>query len=640
MKKLTIGVCNYNNDVFLGVLLGEIFQQCRCDDLFNLIDVVVYDDCSTSDESKKILNQYKDVFKIVFAEENSGGPARGRNYILEHATSEYIFFVDADDMILGNIKNILEELEVEKDIYVSDLKKISSDGYISGSTMIYSWTLFHGNVKEEDIKKLVANQTGIWSIYNVKFLKENNIRYLENFRYEDNILFFTILMQNPRLGLLKEKYYGWRNNYSGFTHGETMLSARMTMVSYVLDMMQDYQDNIYAPYIYASMWNQTMTNIIRCYPVMSAVEYHTYFDALNDIFNKHDDQIKKYRKVIDYKYTDIYFKLSRFKHLNRFPVLRGVRGLKRTKTAIKRTKFDLLKVFTLLPINQKKIFFMSQYGHYNDNSKYLYLQMKNDPKYKDYKFVFAVKDNYVDLKSNPDFIDYKKWLKHFYHHYTAKEVYFNTWYNPRIYKRKGQVWTQLWHGYPYKKVHTDINTYFSTFNNQQVLNRHLAINKWDYVWSVDSNNTEIFKRIFYDINIIEKQYPKIQYLIDNKDNQELISETKKEYNLKENEKYVLYAPTYRPYKYYLDLLELEKLIPKDHKLIMHVHPMMKHRIINEKAINYMTLKNVEDIQPLVLCMDKLITDCSSIQQDFKVLNKEVIYFFDDKDIYNRIHGIY
>lgn len=638
--KLTIGITNYNNDIFLGILLEEIKLQCEYDNLFSLVNIVVYDDCSTNIDTLLILEQYSKYFTIIHAEKNSGFPSNGRNYIVDHCKSEYVLFIDADDLIIGSIKKILEELKVEKDIFVSDMRKINSDGNITSSTMIYSWTLFDKGVEEDDIKKLIIHQTGIWSIYNVSFLKKNKIRYSENKRYEDNIFFYTILLSNPRLGLLKEKYYGWRNNYSSFSYGDTMLLSRITMVEHVLLKLEENIENEYAPYILYSIWNQTITNIIRYYPVLSNEEYKTYYKSLKKAFNDHSVCVKKLRKNTNYKYCDIFYKLCRVNFLNSYLLIKSIRGVKTTTSFIKANRRKILKLFVILPLNKKKIFFTSQYGHFSDNSKYLYLNMKKDPQYKDYKFIFAVKNEYTNVSSNPDFIDYTNWIKHFYHHYTSQIIYFDTWYDPKIYKRKKQTWTQLWHGYPNKKLHTDINSYYSTFSNHQILSRYKGIRKWDNVYSVNEKNTEIFTRIFAGVNIIERQYPKVQYLIDNIDNKDLIEKYRIKFKLDPKQKYTLYAPTYRPYNYYIDLKEVSKLVPKEYKLIFHLHPMMKCRIINNETCEFIQISNLEDIQPLLLCTDHLITDCSSLTYDFEQMKKPISYYFNDIENYNRIHGIY
>ena len=69
-------------------------------------EIVVADDGSTDPETLAILAEFErelagdaGFFRVIRSATNSGGAARPRNTILDHATGEYVFFVDADDTI-------------------------------------------------------------------------------------------------------------------------------------------------------------------------------------------------------------------------------------------------------------------------------------------------------------------------------------------------------------------------------------------------------------------------------------------------------------------------------------------------------------------------------------------------------------
>jgi CDP-glycerol glycerophosphotransferase len=431
-------------------------------------------------------------------------------------------------------------------------------------------------------------------------------------------------------------------NFHSFTN-ENSLNAfeqRISTYDLILSLLKENKDNINSHYLFYSIWNQTYGNLLRDYPSMSKSETKIYYNKLNEISKKYEQEIKEFKSK-DYQNTnDLYFRLTDkaiFKYSFSFLLFtKSFRKLKMKKHGLKR---DLLKIFTYLPLNKKKIFLSSQYGQYNDNSKYLYLEMKNDPKYKDYKFVFAVKDQEL-IKSGNDFINYDNKVLYYYHHYTSKYIYFNTWYSPFIKKRNKQVFTQLWHGIPIKKVHTDINTYDITFNEEQKKTREKAIMMWDNLYSVNEYNTKIWENLFPLVNIIEKEYPKTKWLIDNKDNRELIKELKNKFNLKEDTKYTLYAPTYRPYNVIIDLKEMEKLKEEDSKLIIHLHPLMKYKFANEEKVEYQLLEQIDDIQELILITDNLITDYSSISYDYQKINKKVTMYQFDRELYEEIHGLY
>ena len=112
--RLSIIVPNYNKEKYIGKLLSQLKKQ-----LLDEVEVIVVDDCST-DNSWNIIQEYKDVFKIIRLEKNSW-VSRARNRGIEESSGEYITFIDSDDGIKPNfIKIILKHIETKRDGYFFD----------------------------------------------------------------------------------------------------------------------------------------------------------------------------------------------------------------------------------------------------------------------------------------------------------------------------------------------------------------------------------------------------------------------------------------------------------------------------------------------------------------------------------------
>lgn len=641
-KVLTIGITSYNNSPFLKELIYEIDNQIKTDEnLLKKIEFFLVDDCSDDLEMYNIFKEVPLYIKKVKNEVNSGSPARGRNYIIDNSKAEYVLFLDGDDTLLSKMRDIVKELEGENtDIFISDVIKLNNDGIESPSPFIFSKEIFNeGNIK--DLEKKVVHQTGIWSIYSVIFLRNNNIYYRENLRYEDNLFMTELYLANPVIKLLKTKYYGWRNNYTSFSYSGSHVESRIIIYEKIVHLLLKNQKHPMAPWLYYSIWNQTYQNIIRGYPELDKKTTIHYYEELEKITKGNKELIDTFFSKLDNKVISAYGRIRKIIKKDQFWLLMILKKAKLYFDNKGIIKHSILKLFYMLPINDKKIFITSHYGEYNDNPKYFYLMMKEDYRYKDFKFVFGVKDR--KMSKEKDFFNYNNKILFYYHHYTAKEIYFNSWYNPHIGKRGEQIWIQLWHGIPYKKIHTDIPVYSKVFSPNKQKERLKSIRKWDVVHSVNMYNTKIFKDLFPCTDVKEGEYSKVKWLLKNINNKELVNQIQKKYKIKKNT--ILYAPTYRPYKFYIDLKIVCDYVDweKDESLVIHLHPLMKYEFRNEELLiekEIEILTEVNDIQEIILSTEKVLTDYSSIRYDYEKMGKKVLLFEPDKDLYSFIQGLY
>lgn len=102
-RLLTVGIPVFNGRALLRTCLASVLASTLPRDRY---EVVVADDGSTEPETLAILDELEQRFtaepgfcRVLRTRVNSGGAARPRNRILDAATGEYVFFVDADDTI-------------------------------------------------------------------------------------------------------------------------------------------------------------------------------------------------------------------------------------------------------------------------------------------------------------------------------------------------------------------------------------------------------------------------------------------------------------------------------------------------------------------------------------------------------------
>ena len=134
--------------------------------------IIVVDDGS-SDNSLEILQEWEAKIPLTIVElAHSGSPAGPRNHGIEIATGEYVFFLDADDVLLegGLSAAISYSIENDADVVVVKLKSLDGRGVPRG--------MFSGNRP----KVTLANSRIYWALNPMKLVKrslliDNQIRF-------------------------------------------------------------------------------------------------------------------------------------------------------------------------------------------------------------------------------------------------------------------------------------------------------------------------------------------------------------------------------------------------------------------------------------------------------------------------------
>ena len=106
----------YNYERYIGECLDSLLAQT-----FQNFEVIVADDCST-DNSVAVVESYRERFggrlTLTKTERNTGGGGEPRNLGFTLSRGEYVFFMDADDVV---IKTALEELYTLAKNYDADV---------------------------------------------------------------------------------------------------------------------------------------------------------------------------------------------------------------------------------------------------------------------------------------------------------------------------------------------------------------------------------------------------------------------------------------------------------------------------------------------------------------------------------------
>jgi len=336
----------------------------------------------------------------------------------------------------------------------------------------------------------------------------------------------------------------------------------------------------------------------------------------------------------------------------------------RTTMEIYRKAADTYKYLRTLkyrvkPLNKKLVCFESYKGkNISCSPKSIYLEMLNDPRFEDYRFVWAVNDKkkykeFLKEYENEDHGRTKIVTRNSDRHYesvcTAGYRITNSTGDRFLLKRKGQVYVQAWHGTPLKRLGCDIvRDGNASMKIKQIHKQYIREGRQaDFFLSPSEYATKCFKSAFClrDDQILEAGYPRNDLLL-SADAQSVREDIKKRLGIAaEDERIIiLYAPTYRDVGYKLgegfhneltvDLVRLKELFGDRALVIFRKHYFSKVTYDREALRGFVYDASLfPDINELYLTADVLLTDYSSVMFDYALLKRPIVFFMKDIDIY-------
>ncbi|MDZ5607030.1 bifunctional glycosyltransferase family 2 protein/CDP-glycerol:glycerophosphate glycerophosphotransferase [Bacillus pseudomycoides] len=301
----------------------------------------------------------------------------------------------------------------------------------------------------------------------------------------------------------------------------------------------------------------------------------------------------------------------------------------------------LYPMFRKLPMNKKTVVFQSYWGKsYSCNPRALYEYMQEH--YPDYNYVWFFNNENTPVAGNAKRVRINSWK---YYYYLARAKYFiNNANFPDFYEKKqGAIEIQTLHGTPLKTMGLDVPGETDTEEKRSKFLRRCG--RWDYLLSPSRYVTDISRRCFdFKEEILEYGFPRND-LLKKKDNQSQVNAIKQKCGLPLDKKIIMYAPTWRVKKGFnleLDLEKLQKSLGEEYIVVLRMHYFVAKSINIDayKGFAY-NLSSYDDIQELYLISDILITDYSSVMFDYANMNRPILFFTYDLELYrDNLRGLY
>ena len=211
MPKVSVLIPAYNVAPYINECIDSVLNQTLQD-----FEIICVDDCST-DTTLSILQEYaaKDDRINVIIHGMNKGQSSGRNDALEKAAGEYVYMLDADDMIVPECLEELYEICSRDglDIAGFETKNFSEDVQFKQNVAIKT-------IEYQDTGILDGREALIYCMQNETFslstptfmmrreyLMEKNIRFVEGILHEDVGYIFELITRARRVRFLHKVYF-------------------------------------------------------------------------------------------------------------------------------------------------------------------------------------------------------------------------------------------------------------------------------------------------------------------------------------------------------------------------------------------------------------------------------------------------
>ncbi|MGW4445084.1 bifunctional glycosyltransferase/CDP-glycerol:glycerophosphate glycerophosphotransferase [Streptomyces sp. NPDC004682] len=225
----------------------------------------------------------------------------------------------------------------------------------------------------------------------------------------------------------------------------------------------------------------------------------------------------------------------------------------------------------------------------------------------------------------------------------AKYLVNNANFAEGVVKRPGSVHLQTQHGTPLKTMGVDQSTYPVVASRSGSFTKLLGrVDRWDFNLSSNAHSTQMWERAFPgSYEQLEYGYPRndVYCTATSQD----VARIRRELGVPEGRTAVLYAPTHRDwsdgFETGLDLEEFCRAAGDDVVVLLRAHYFYDRGTArsSDRIIDVTAHRSAEDV---CLAADALITDYSSIMFDYANLDRPVVIYADDWEVYRETRGVY
>lgn len=228
MVDISIIVPIYNASKYLKKCLDSLVNQTKKE-----LEFILINDGST-DDSESIIKSYNDN-RIKYFKRSNHGIGKTRNFGINKSTGKYIMFLDSDDYLEEDACELLYK-KIEKDnldLVVCDFYKV-----INNSNNLEKITNFKNTSLKDNPNLLLDINLAPWNkIYRSDLIKNNNIKFIEDLKYEDAPFVALALLKSKKIGKVDKPLINYTIHDSSET---TVRDKRVFDIIKIVDIIRNH----------------------------------------------------------------------------------------------------------------------------------------------------------------------------------------------------------------------------------------------------------------------------------------------------------------------------------------------------------------------------------------------------------------
>ncbi|WP_433543673.1 CDP-glycerol glycerophosphotransferase family protein (plasmid) [Streptomyces sp. CA-294286] len=650
--RISVIVPIYQVQPFLRECLDSVLEQS-----FRDIEVIAVNDCSP-DRCGEIVDAYAAADSRVRAVHltDNVGLGRARNAGMEVATGDYLFFLDSDDTLTpGSLQLIADRLAKtdDPDVLIFDYARTYWWGGLTRNSLS---AVFKGNGPEvftakqrpEFLKLLMV----VWNkVYRRDFVEQGGFRFPPGY-YEDTPWTFPVLMSAHRVAALDEVVVHYRQRRQG--------NILRTVSRKHFDIFDQYT-RVFAfvdkdPAL--REWRaQLFTQMIDHFVAILAKSNRVPEEARAEFFSLASAH---YRRYLPEGYVRPEGK-SGIRHAliarGAYPVYQAMKVAnkgnrevrKKVRTVQKKVARKRLdrgyEAALKRPVDPNLAVYSSYWGRaYVCNPAALHAAASKIAPH--VRGVVVVKQE--EVAKLPAGVDFVIPGTPRYWEVMARAKYFfnNVNFEDKVLKRPGTVHVQTQHGTPLKRMGIHLLPYSAAAKGMSFGKLLERSDRWDYCISSNRFSSGVWEQAFpCSFQNLETGYPRNDVLYTSSGDD--VRRIREELGIPQGKTAILYAPTHRDYNKnfvpQLDVARLASDLGEDFVLLMRGHHFyertaeLKELVASARVIDVTDHSSSEELQ---LAADVLLTDYSSIMFDYANLDRPIVIYADDWEVYTASRGVY